>query len=190
MSGLGRPSGVGIRGFAQYAPLPTQGQVTGELMVGMPTFGTSHDQQTFAQGQGLSMIAYMQSRDGPWDPLGVGKGSLVGVPPSQDLRNFSTFRMPPPSEADTVSQSVGGVPSDSGYGSMARQSVGNPSIYGDMDPAFISRLQAMGKENVSSTAEPRKREVRGQRPTLGASSTKGIICPTCDTPLKTNSELK
>ena len=160
-------------------------------MGGMQTFGTSHDQQTFAQGQGLHpMIEYIHNRDEPWNPLEVEKRLLVGVSPNQDLPNFNGFRMPPPSEADTVSQSVGGVPSDSGYGSMARQSVGNPSVYGEMDQTLISRLQAMGKENVSSTTELRKREVRGQRPTLGTSSTKGITCPTCDALLRTNSELK
>jgi hypothetical protein len=180
-----------MQGFAQYAPLPTQGRVTGELMGGMQTFGTGHDQQTFAQGQGLyPMMEYIHNRDEPWNPLDVEKRLFAGVSPNHPLSNFHGFRMPPPSEADTVSQSVGGVPSDSGYGSMARQSVGNPSVCGDMDQTLISRLQAMGKENVSSTTEPRKREARGQRPTLGTPSTKGIICPTCDTLLKTNSELK
>jgi hypothetical protein len=179
MSGFGRPSAVDMQGFAQYAHLQTQGRVTGEPMGGMQAFPMMNE--------------FIQER-GPWNPLGVGKGLPAGVSLSQDFSNYSNFRMPPPSEADTVSQSVGGILSDSGYGSMARQSVGNPSVYGDMDQtveaSLISGLQAMGKDNVSSATEPRKRETRGQRPTLGASSAKGIVCPTCHAPLKTNSELK
>lgn len=196
MSGFGRPTDVGIQRFGQYAFQRTQGQVTGELVGDAQGFSTGHGQQTFTQGQGLHpmMNQFMREEAGPWTSLEVEKRLSTGVSFSQDLPSFSGFRMPPPSEADTVSQSVGGVRSDSGYGSMAIQSVGNPSVYGDGDPTvdatLASRLQAMGKDNFSLAAEPRKREARGQRPGPGASSTKGIVCPTCDAPLKTNSELK
>lgn len=180
--------------FEQYAPLPVHGQNDGEFMGGFQTFTGSHGQQGFGQNHALHpmMNQFIQDR-GPWTPLNVEKRQPAG----QRFPVFTDFRSPrpPPSEADTVSQSVGGIRSDSGYGSMARQSVGNPSLYGDLDQtaetqSLISHFQAMGQDAVSSNEGTRKRETQGQRPMLGTSSVKSIVCPDCHTMLKTKSELK
>ncbi|KAK4033427.1 hypothetical protein C8A01DRAFT_40122 [Parachaetomium inaequale] len=189
MSGLGRPADVGMPPFAQY------GQGAPELLDVLQAFASGHGQQGFTQTQALhpTMSQFMHDR-GPWNPLGVARQS-AGVSFSQALPNFTGYRsIPPPSEADTVSQSVGGIPTDSGYGSNARQSVGNPSVYGEVDQSLetrslISRLQAMGQDDISSKEEPRNREARSQRPALGTPNAKSIICPVCNVPVKTNSEL-
>jgi hypothetical protein len=189
MAGLGRPADVGMPPFAQY------GQGSPELLDVLQAFASSHGQQGFTQTQALhpTMSQFMHDR-GPWNPLGVARQS-AGVSFNQALPNFTGYRsIPPPSEADTVSQSVGGIPTDSGYGSNARQSVGNPSVYGEVDQSLetqglISRLQAMGQD-ISSKEETRNREARSQRPTLGTPNAKSIICPVCNVPVKTNSELK
>ena len=176
--------------FAQY------GQGTPELMDVLQAFASGHGQQGFTQTQALhpTMSQFMHDR-GPWTPLGVARQS-AGVSFSQPLPNFTGYRdMPPPSEADTVSQSIGGIPTDSGYGSNARQSVGNPSVYGEVDQSLetrslISRLQAMNQDDILSKEETRNREARSQRPAQATPNAKSIICPVCNVAVKTNSELK
>jgi len=150
------------------------------------------------------MISQFIQDRGPWNPLDMGPASADPAKRQQpdavsfsQTFSFDDFRNPqPPSEADTVSQSVAGILSDSGYGSMARQSVGNPSVYGgDLDQSLetqgiISRFQVMGQDSISSREELRKREARAQRPTAGASNARTLKCPDCDAIIKTKSELK
>jgi hypothetical protein len=160
-------------------------------MTNLQTLGSGHNQQSYTQSQGLHPMNQFMHDQGPWVPL-----NLEGVSSSQNFSSFNEFRSPaPPSEADTVNQSVvGGFLSDSGYESMpARRSVGNPSNYGDADQSMetqnlISRFQGM--PSVSSKEDARKREARGQRPSVGTPRTKGIVCPDCHALVKTNSELK
>ncbi|KAH6649856.1 hypothetical protein F5144DRAFT_588478 [Chaetomium tenue] len=174
MPSPGRPADASVLPFAQYASsLSAQGQ------------------HSFSQNQGLDPINQFMFDRGPWNPIQMTAPSpSVGVQFNQGLPSFAGHRSVPPSEADTVSQSIGGILTDSGYGSNARQSVGNPSVYGELDPIVIARLQAMGQDDVSLKGDAQKREARGPRPIPGTSNGKGLICPECEEPVKTPSELK
>lgn len=205
MPGLSRPADGGMRPFMQYASLPPESLGAGHPMGDLQSFAGSHDaQHTFVQNPGGLVISQFIQDRGPWNPLDMGpvsadptKGQQPATASFNPTFSFDDYRSPhPPSEADTVSQSVAGILSDSGYGSMARQSVGNPSVYGgDLDhsfetQSFISRFQMMGQDSISSKEELRKREARAQRHTAGASNGRTLICPDCNAAIKTNSELK
>lgn len=206
MPGLSRPAEGGMRPFMHYASLQPESLGAGHPMGGLQSLAGSHDpQQTFVPNSGGLVLSHFIQERGPWTPLGMGPVSAdptKGQQPATTSFNppftFDGYRNPhPPSEADTVSVSVAGILSDSGYGSMARQSVGNPSVYGggDLDHSFetqslISRFQMIGQDGISSKDEPRKREARVQRHTAGASNGRTVICPDCNAAIKTNSELK
>ncbi|KAK4122321.1 hypothetical protein N657DRAFT_499390 [Parathielavia appendiculata] len=200
MPAYGRPASTNLRTFAPYASMPTQAQGTGEIMATLNAFASGHNQQAGTQSQGLHPLSQFMHEQGPWVPPNLvpsrgdtAKGQPAGVSFNQSFANFNGFRsVAPPSEADTVSQSVGGIFSDSGYESM-RRSVGNPSNYGDADQGFetqhlISSFQGMA--SVSSQDGARKREARGQRTSVGQPNAKTMICPGCNALVKTNSELK
>ncbi|KAK3906191.1 hypothetical protein C8A05DRAFT_29977 [Staphylotrichum tortipilum] len=212
---------VAMQPFAQYASLPAQAQNqsqgqsqsqsqpqglgAAQSMADLRALARGHGQQhPFLQGQGLVLSHFIVDQ-GPWNPLGMdpscGGDLSKGQPgPAQFTRQFPNFgidyRNPVPalSEADTVSPSVTGLLSDSGYGSMAaKQSVGNPSIYnGDADHSFDTRslashFQRMTHRTALPNEEHRKRELVAQRPASGAP--KVLVCPDCKATLKTNSEL-
>ncbi|KAK4241343.1 hypothetical protein C8A03DRAFT_41282 [Achaetomium macrosporum] len=198
MPGLGRPAEAGVHPFSQYPSLPIHGSGAGDVMTALRAFPGGHGHQGFMQNQGLHpmMNQFIHDRGAPWNPLRMNAEPIcgeparrqpTGIPPSQMFSNFGSARsVPPPSEADSVSQSVGGILSDSGYGSMARQSVGNPSVYGgEVDQSgetqsLIARFQEFNAhETASSQENPRKPQGRGKRSTSGKANM-----------AKTNSELK
>lgn len=143
------------------------------------------------------------NRAEPWNPLRANAGPIRGdlgsqhgaAPFGQVFPNFMSFRGDaPPSEADTVSRSVAFL-SDSGYESMARQSLGNRSVYGgDVDQSaetesLISRFHRGLPQGSMSADESRKREARNQKASTSPNSNTQI-CPTCKATVKTNSEMK
>lgn len=211
--------------FAQYASLPAQSQGqsqnqsqsqsqgpsqaqglgTAQNMADLQTLNGGHGQQLpFLQNQALMLSQFIVDQ-GPWNPLSLdpacgdlSKRQPDAAPFARQFANFGDYRNPvvPPSEADTASPSLAGVLSDSGYGSMAKQSVGNRSIYnGDADHSFdtqslSSHFQRMTHRTALPNEEHRKREVIAQRPASGAPNSKTFQCPDCNAVLKTNSELK
>lgn len=195
-------SGLGRQPFAQYAALSSQGSGAGEVMGGLRAFPSGHGPQGFMQNQALPnpmMAQFIRDPMGPWNPVCVNTATtqLTGIPSGQMLAAYGSFRCPaPPSEADTVSQSVAGILSDSGYGSMARQSVGNPSVCdGEVDQSIetqslVSRFQDLAKEDISPAEEPHRRLPRGQRSASSLQSVNSRVCPDCKIVVKTNSELK
>lgn len=191
MPSPGRPADTSILPFAQYASMSNQGHDSRGLMGNLQALAGGHGQHSFAQNQGLHPMNQFMHDRGPWNPIQLTAPSQpAGVQFNQGLPSFAGHRSVPPSEADTVSQSIGGILTDSGYGSNARQSVGNPSVYGELDPSVIARLQAMGQDDISLKGDSQKRETRGQRPAMGTPNAKSLICPDCEEPVKTPSELK
>lgn len=208
MHGLGRSPEAGIQPFGQYPSLA--GHAGGP--VGDLHFANSHGHPGFTQnyGQGSMNDPFRLNRsDEPWNPLMANAGPMCGdprtddtgtMPPSQVFLDFGgAFRYAvPPSEVDTVvSRSVAGILSDSGYGSMARQSVGNPSVYGgDLEQSaetqsLIQQFQrGMAHGSMSSDEEPRKQEGRAQTSASANRNANGLACPVCNYPVKTNSEMK
>ncbi|KAK4156255.1 hypothetical protein C8A00DRAFT_30850 [Chaetomidium leptoderma] len=207
----GSPDSITMPGFGMphlvpYAPLPAQGQGAGQPM-GRPqafTGGHAH-QQTLVPNQGFQPITqFIHDRAAPWSALNMGTicgdSTKTQAPAPSFSRTFSTFggrgSAPPPSDADTVSQSVGGIQTDSGYGGsiMARHSVANPSAYSEVDQSetqsLVSLFAGMGQNNVSSKQESRRREARGRGSTLGTPNPNTITCSVCNASVKTKSELK
>lgn len=217
MRSLGRPAEAGIRPFAQYASLSGLGAG--------PREGVGDDVQAFASGPGNQgflqtqgqhpglhpvMSQFISDQVAPWNPLRANADPIIYGDPGrqsgssssfgQSFPNFSGYRSAaPPSEADTaVSRSIGGILSDSGYGSMARQSVGNPSVCGgDLDQSMetqslIMRFQwaMVARGSMASEEELQKREQVGRKPAPANPGSGKLTCPQCNTRVKTNSELK
>ncbi|KAK4244917.1 hypothetical protein C7999DRAFT_16857 [Corynascus novoguineensis] len=161
-----------------------------DINIVLQTLPDSRGQQGFAQHQGLPPpICQWIQGPSPWTAVKAVGDQPVSTPFNQLHLNFMNYRSPP-SEADTVSQSIGRAVTDSGYGSNTRQSVGNPSVHGELEQSVISRLQEIGREDDSSREDGRRRERQGQRSTPGTPTGKGIVCPDCKVSVKTYSELK
>ena len=154
-----------------------------------------------------SIDQFIHDRGEPWNPLRANAGPICNgagresgsLPLNQSFTNFGNFRHPPPpSDVDTiVSRSVAGVMSDSGYGSLTRQSVGNPSVYGgDVDQSaetqsLILRFQqGMPQGSMSEEEEPHRQQGRGQASASVNRNANGLTCPVCNVSVKTNSEMK
>ena len=200
-----RPAAVGVNHYAQYPSLPAQNMGVGETMGDSQPFAGSHgSQHTLMQSQRLDSMMmlnqYMHDRGGPWTALGVqpacgdmAKGQQAILLSNKMIPNYGGFRgAAPPSEADTISQSLAGITSDSGYGSisMAKHSVGIPSVCGDGDQSneLVSRFQMM--DSIWRNEELEPLEGRGQLPTLGAPTARLYRCLGCNAEVKTKSELK
>lgn len=149
-------------------------------------------------GAPFALVDWYQG-DGPWNTL-VGKST----PPSRQddprgrghmsppLKNngpaFQGYRANPvPSECDTMH--TGGV--DSGYGSGPRPSVGNPSIYDELDhstetQSLIEPLMDFSLANTGFThsANPQNET------TIMDQDSNNLVCAYCDQRVKTKSEIK
>lgn len=135
---------------------------------------------------------YLYSQDGPWVPDG---SRVRGQPPPASLTgpSFSGYRNTHlPSDCGTA-LGPGIAPSDSGYESMTRQSVANPSTVGDLDGTSetinlqLSNIQLHGP-NRGPSGYPGELLNLGVVPTNLAAGT--IFCTYCNIELKTRSELK
>ncbi len=206
MPAHGRPATVTVNHYAQYSSLPAQNMGVGEPMGGSQSFAASHGpQHALMQSQQLGSMMmlnqYMHDEGGPWTPLGlqpacgdIAKGQQAIHLSSKMIPNFGGFRAapPPPSEADTIGQSLAGITSDSGYGSigMTKHSVGIPSVCGDGDQSIelVSRFQAL--DSIWRNEELGPLEGRGQISTLGAPAARLYRCLGCNAEVKTKSELK
>ncbi|SPQ22135.1 f3a2b1b8-230c-4a98-a55f-19ea85ad1051 [Thermothielavioides terrestris] len=180
MAGLGRPRQAGMPPFVQYASLSAQGSGAGELAAGLQAFAAHTGQHGFVPSQGSHsmMRQFMHDPTSPWNPLIMStepipgdsaRRQAPGILLNPAYSTFGSFRsVAPPSEADTVSQSFPGIPTDSGYGSIAKPSVGNPSVYdGEVDQSvetqsLISRFNDMTPQDTESREASRKRQGRGQ----------------------------
>ena len=198
MSAQPPPADANMQAFiSHYAPLPPRAPGFGEPMPGVQSFARSHaSQPPYVQNQGLEpMLQFLQNPEGPWTSLNLqtapgdlAKRHQAVVFSNHAFQSYGTFRNPPPSEADTISQSVAGIMSDSGYGSMAKQSVGVPSVCGDGDQSMelIRPFQAMGRDSSAPNSELGQR-----RGTIPAARVFTCLDPTCHrAEFKTRSELK
>lgn len=197
MQGLGLP----LQGFAHYAT-PSQALDATQGIDDLNNFANGYDQQGYVQTQGPQsmMLAQfiMEDKSEPWSTLRMNAAPIPAsnqpavIPQIQPSYNFGTYRVPP-SEADTFNHSVAGVASDSGYGSMARQSVDNRSVCnGEVDQSaetqsLISQLQGLSGP---VQEEPQKLEARGQKPPSGKTNTGSWVCDECGIRVGTPSELK
>ncbi|KAJ9156336.1 C2H2 and C2HC zinc finger [Pleurostoma richardsiae] len=156
------------------------------------------------------------SRDGPWDPI---QGKNAAIPRSPDARtrtrpavtnpqgrvSFTQFRgSTVASECETLPSAV--LPSDSGYESRTRPSVGNPSVYGDHDrsadtQSIVGQLGGFQLDGLQQDGFPHRESnlPRDGYPQPGISNpatsspdtggNRSLVCPFCHKTVKTKSEL-
>jgi hypothetical protein len=170
------------------------------LSSGRDATGPTDDRSGFAGLEGNRLYQFYVDRDGPWNPQKsrVRDHSEV-LPPS-----FNWFRdTTVPSECET-SIGPGNLQSDSGYGSQARQSVGQPSIYGDVDrtpesllaqlPAFqISHGSGRGHTQVSDVDHSRNSWNQGSLvppDAVTTNNTHNYVCQYCSKTFRSQSDHK
>jgi len=152
-----------------------------------------------SHGPGIQTPYQMQQflrSDGPW-------AVVSGQPPSQAMGGsiFSTYRTGRVTSEYGIGVGPGILPSDSGYDSMARQSVANPSVVGEPDRSpdgfGLSLPNFENPHGANQGSLEYRRETWSQPSTTGppdsfaTSPTAGrLVCTDCNKPLKTKSELK
>lgn len=150
-----------------------------------------------ARQQQDPILHWYTSQHAPWDPLQGRNTDVFRAARALNARpnsaSFSAYRThTSPSECETTA--FGHLPSDSGYGSLTRQSVVDVSLYGDgdqtADTASVSSHFA-GIHFDRSMLNPQ--EAWNHQSSVHVSvegSTKKHICPHCHSKVKTKSELK
>lgn len=143
-------------------------------------------------------LARFIHEDSSWDPLGGRQNGLplnLGAFPEYTVYRNTTA----PSEVDTIGPAT--IISDSAYGSMPRQSVGQPSVYGDMDHCAETQSliqgvsefqfhQGLSPDAIPSRGDQSEKKSWDHHGTPGNSETNSLVCPHCKTQVKTKSELK
>lgn len=154
-----------------------------------------------------SLYNWYFSQEKPWDPL---QGKITPVPRSEDVRHgarslglirhggptFSGYRGSiVPSECETTHHGV--LPSDSGYESRTRHSVGNTSIYGDVDRSGETQSIASNLADFQfdrhRPSHPDTWEQHNTQPAAEVSTkldNNSLVCQHCKQTVKTRSELK
>lgn len=194
---------------SSFASLPGTGSGMLDPLVALQSLGSKN------MGRQYPLYDWYHTRDGPWDPVSKTlpldgrddaqisfehgtSNSRPGIPPA-----FFGYRSRVvPSECDTVIQ-----PSDSGYESATRHSVGISSIYGDVDRsadaqsviAQISDFRFQGiEQNVLEASDIDSQQDLWKQPgssqsaqtTTNAENRKILVCENCKKLVKTQSELK
>ncbi|KAL2148697.1 hypothetical protein VTH82DRAFT_1844 [Thermothelomyces myriococcoides] len=191
MRNFEQSASLSMPSFTQYLPIAAQNLDSREFIGGLRYLPKARSQLGFTRNHegGLHPMSQFFTEPGPWSPFEAAAqpaSMIVNLPAS--FRNYRSAA--PPSEPDTINQSVGGPPTDSGYGSNARQSVGIPSVQGEIEPSLITRLNAIGSDEASPRDDSHTREAQVKRPSFGALTSRGNTCPDCGSQVKTRSELK
>lgn len=149
------------------------------------------------QGQQQTPLVDWSSHAAPWDPIHGRARNDLGAGGKLNHRlngvSFFEYRSPyhPPSESEITAP--GQLPSDSGYGSLTRQSVAEGSLFGDCDrsgdtASVSSHLAGIHLDRpIVSTSGTWTHQAAGLSANYGSS---GLVCPHCKENVKTRSELK
>lgn len=164
-------------------------------------FHKAHDASTQGNERFTILDQFLHDPSPAWNPVKVAGPNL---PINSGYPQYHTYRdNHAPSECDTAADRTG-VFSDSGYGSIARQSVGNPSVYGDVERNGdtqmvlhqISQFQPQHDSNSEITVIPRDTLMQdigsndwSHRNTVGRPEGKTWFCEFCNAYVKTKSEL-
>ncbi|RDL37639.1 uncharacterized protein BP5553_05072 [Venustampulla echinocandica] len=212
-----QPVEIDLNSFTRTLPSPStagsnhwdpmfQPHAFGEASYVSPNMARVPQLQIDGQGRGPKqdpLVQWYASNDGPWVPK-----VIPDVAPAERIqatqagnRNLvsygNQYRQPNPSEAGSVQF---GVPnSDSGYGT--RRSVGNTSVFSadvaerDQDcqslAGHLDNFQPFqGLNEILPGRDSRISDSWAPRPISIGSDSSGLICQTCQKPVKTQSELK
>ncbi|KAJ4361561.1 hypothetical protein N0V85_009393, partial [Neurospora sp. IMI 360204] len=196
------PTGHGYGGT-----LPTVGTTGQASHAGFAVdqqFQKAHDAQTQGNERYAILDHFLRDPNVAWNPVKVA-GPLGGSQNATLSMNSGYSDYPryrdnhAPSECDTAADRAG-VFSDSGYGSIARQSVGNPSVYGDVDRGGDTQImlqmpqfQLQQDSNPQATVIPKDTLMHDdwshQNPAARPEG-KSWFCEHCSEYVKTKSELK
>ena len=194
---------MGTQIYDAYASIPSSASRAREAYAtSFQSSGNFQTRQMMAQDpnhnhQPENPVARFLLEESSWDPLmGRQHSALLNMGP---LSEYTTYRnTTAPSEADTVGPVT--MVSDSGYGSMPRQSVGIPSVYGDMDQCAETQSLIRGVSDFQfhglspGSATPPKEEPEGNawshHEATGNPDSNDLVCPTCKALVKTKSEIK
>lgn len=200
MDGLGGHSSVAAHSFGHYPAMPTRGAGGHNTLGNLTHVGNTQNQQNFGLERDIYNFIRTNQAE-PWNPVrAAGTSWPHNSHNYSSLTSFTGYRdsAPPSSEAGTVGPGVGKL-SDSGYGSVARPSIGIPSYNGDdtVETQSLARQfnqHGLGLETRSNATQGRARKSRARSQRGGGSVTSGVHgrkCPECpDFSAKTNSELK
>lgn len=150
--------------------------------------------------QQTPLAEWYTSKTAPWDPIhgrspDVARfGGRFGHRPSgASFSEYRTNYAPPSEDVTTV---PGHLSSDSGYGSLTRQSVVDGSLYGDCDrpgdtASVSSHLSGIHFDRplISSEEDWRKQPAMPHKVYVPIDANK-LVCPHCKQYVKTKSELK
>ncbi|KAK0635619.1 hypothetical protein B0T17DRAFT_50489 [Bombardia bombarda] len=192
-----------MQAFSKYPFMPTPSTGHDEPFGDLQSFTHSQSRQMMMmQDSGLSMQHTMMNKffydNSTWDPV-KGRQPTVGFPLGNEISNLSVYRDPAgASECDTIGPSV--VQSDSGYGSYARQSIRNPSVYDDVDygvdhqnlvTSFVDfqLQQGASPESIPSQESDTPGKPWNQYGVSTSSESRPLICTFCDAKVRTRSQL-
>ncbi|KAH8809233.1 hypothetical protein F5884DRAFT_858728 [Xylogone sp. PMI_703] len=165
----------------------------------------SIDSQTRALEQS-SIQQWYAANDGPWLPKTLIDPALRAL--SQDRAQTSNpqpsfdTRCRPHNASDSDGLLFQPTPSDSGYGTATRRSVGNASVYSaDMnerevdcqsfnEPVPVDQQLYNGLGGISSTRDIGTDGAWDPLPTIIFTPASTLVCPFCEKPVRTKSELK
>lgn len=146
----------------------------------------------------IAIARFIHEADSSWDPLGGRQNGLpLNLGPFQGYTHYRNTTAP--SEADTIGPVT--MISDSAYGSMPRQSVGIPSVYGDMEHCAETQSLIQGvsdfqlRPDSSPETIPPPDDPSEKQPWSGPAATADLdadelVCHCCKASVKTKSELK
>lgn len=179
-------------GLTDFSDLHTAGQFT-----------RSSNPYTVAvrpPGQQQTPLVDWSSHVAPWNPIQGRVRNDIGAGGKLNQRlngaSFFEYRSPyyPPSESENTAP--GQLPSDSGYGSLTRQSVAEGSLFGDLDrsgdtASVSSHLAGIHFDRPPvSTSETWTHQAAGHCENFVSLETNGLVCAHCKESVKTKSELK
>lgn len=148
------------------------------------------------------LVQWYTGNDGPWVPKVIPDIVADDMSQSRQTGNRSLmpytgqYKPPPPTSSGFQ---YGASPSDSGYGTGTRRSVGNTSVFsadvGEREqdsPSLVGQVPDFPPFPIESDLFSRDGRTFDQiwsRPTSNLLDHSGLFCPTCNKPVKTQSEL-
>lgn len=182
-------------GFSDFGDSQTIGHLTRSSSNSSGAFTRPAAQQQ------TPLAEWYTSPAAPWDPMNGRARSDLRVGGKPNYRSsgvsFSGYRSPYNSPSDCETTAPGHLPSDSGYGSLTRQSVvADGSLYGDCDrsgdtASVSSHLAGIHFDRpVLCTPQDWRPQPAVHNETLVSTDSNRLVCPHCKEKVKTKSELK
>lgn len=180
-------------GLTEFSDLQSAGQSTRSSNPNTVSVRPPAQQQT-------PLVDWYTSHVAPWDPIhGRARNDLRAGGKLNHRANgarFLEYRTPYHSPSESEITAPGHLASDSGYGSLTRQSVAEGSLFGDCDrsgdtASVSSHLAGIHFDrSIVSTSDAWTHQTVGHSESFVSLETNRLVCPHCKEIVKTKSELK